>query len=81
MCTSELRHRTSYKLMIYLGFAQMTCLQFCGLNIGVLGLLGVVFCAAPNYTYIFGSGIFGIWVVSLECRKKSWGKNCFTKIY
>ncbi|KAI6170518.1 hypothetical protein M3Y97_01144600 [Aphelenchoides bicaudatus] len=64
MLKSDLRRKTSYKLMIQLGFTQLVGLQIGGLFIGIQTLNGVVFCSQPQFEYLASCLIFGHWIAT-----------------
>ncbi|KAI6170479.1 hypothetical protein M3Y97_01148600 [Aphelenchoides bicaudatus] len=64
MLKSDLRHKTSYKLMIQLGFTQLVGLQIGGLFIGIQTLNGIVFCSQPQFEYLASCLIFGHWIAT-----------------
>lgn len=54
MIFSNLCHRSTYRLMIFLGLNHLITLTFAGPVVGVLAITGSTFCTAPEALYIMG---------------------------
>ncbi|KAI1702013.1 serpentine type 7TM GPCR chemoreceptor srt domain-containing protein [Ditylenchus destructor] len=50
-----------YKIMFFMGLADVLCLPILGLLHGCLGIMGSVFCTAPDLIYISGCAALGLW--------------------
>ncbi|KAI1701638.1 serpentine type 7TM GPCR chemoreceptor srt domain-containing protein [Ditylenchus destructor] len=65
LCLSAIRKRLDapcYKIMFFMGVMDVLCLPIIGLLHGCLGIIGAVFCTAPDLIYISGCVAMGLWV-------------------
>ncbi|KAI1705569.1 serpentine type 7TM GPCR chemoreceptor srt domain-containing protein [Ditylenchus destructor] len=50
-----------YKIMFFMGIVDICCLPITGLIHGYLGIIGSVFCTAPDFIYITGCVAMALW--------------------
>ncbi|KAI6186064.1 hypothetical protein M3Y98_00092200 [Aphelenchoides besseyi] len=64
MMASEHRRKASYRLMFLLGVIHVLDLQFCGLETGILAIVGAAYCEHPILIYVSGSIAVACWCAS-----------------
>jgi putative chemoreceptor len=77
MIVSDWRHRTSYKLMIQLGFTQIFGLITTCPYMSISLLQGRMFCSNPEFEYVTCCILFAQWVVaSSNCDILGFNRLC-----
>ncbi|CAL2049169.1 unnamed protein product [Caenorhabditis brenneri] len=89
MFQTEYYRMSCFKIMICLGIVDMMALSINSVITGILAIEGAVWCTYPNFNYVSGSIVLGLWCCSciivlglvanrlLEMSKPSWSYALF----
>ncbi|RCN42131.1 hypothetical protein ANCCAN_11924 [Ancylostoma caninum] len=56
-----------FKIMVYMGIVDVTCLFICADLAGIWQISGQVFCHSPIFAYIAGNISMGLWAATCFC--------------